>query len=87
MSAVAGTIYSRGGECRGTRVKPSPPSLVRAGYAEAAWQVLRDAIGELDRAMARTTFGVEDLRLLDERYARGEIDRDEYLERKTDLEH
>jgi putative membrane protein len=27
------------------------------------------------------------LRLLDERYARGEIDRDEYLERKADLEH
>ena len=26
------------------------------------------------------------LDLLDERYARGEIDRDEYLERKTDLE-
>jgi len=27
------------------------------------------------------------LRLLNERYAQGEIDRDEYLERKTDLEH
>lgn len=26
-------------------------------------------------------------RLLDERYARGEIDRDGYLERKADLEH
>jgi putative membrane protein len=25
-------------------------------------------------------------KLLDERYARGEIDRDEYLQRKTDLE-
>ncbi len=27
------------------------------------------------------------LRLLDERYARGEIERDEYCERKADLEH
>lgn len=27
------------------------------------------------------------LRLLEERYARGAVDRDEYLERKADLEH
>jgi putative membrane protein len=27
------------------------------------------------------------LRVLDERYARGELDRDEYSERKADLEH
>ena len=37
----------------------------------------------------RSSKGHEDraLRVLDQRYARGEIDRDEYLERKTDLEH
>ncbi len=32
---------------------------------EAAWQVLREATGELDRAMASSDFGVEELRLLD----------------------